>query len=224
VLEEFEEKTGGIIVEGYGLSEASPVTHCNPVKGKRKIGSVGLPLPDTECKIVDSETGEVLPHGSEGELCIRGPQVMSGYWQKGDETRQTLRDGWLFTGDIARMDEEGYFYIVERKKDMIISEGFNIYPREIEEFLLEHPEIADAAVVGMPDNLRGERVLAYVVLKQGKVATSEEIIKYCRDNLVKYKVPKKVIFKDEIPTNIAGKKLRRFLREDAAKQPGSQEQ
>lgn len=224
VLEEFEEKTGGIIVEGYGLSEASPVTHCNPVKGKRKIGSIGLPLPDTECRIVDSETGEVLPHGSEGELCIRGPQVMSGYWQKGDETRQTLRDGWLFTGDIARMDEEGYFYIVERKKDMIISEGFNIYPREIEEFLLEHPKIADAAVVGMPDKLRGERVLAYVVLKQGKVATSEEIIKYCRDNLVKYKVPKKVIFKDEIPTNIAGKKLRRFLREDAAKQPGSQEQ
>jgi len=215
VLEEFEAKTGGMILEGYGLSESSPVTHCNPCKGRRKVGSIGLPVTDTLCKIVDIETGAEVPAGQEGELCIKGPQVMRGYWNREDETRLALRDGWLYTGDIARMDEGGYFYIVERKKDMIISEGFNIYPREIEEFLLEHPKVADAAVIGMPDKLRGEKVLAYITLKEGSAATSDEIIKYCRDNLVKYKVPKKVVFKDKIPTNIAGKKLRRILREDA---------
>jgi long-chain acyl-CoA synthetase len=179
------------------------------------VGSIGLPVTDTLCKIVDIETGAEVPAGQEGELCIKGPQVMRGYWNREDETRLALRDGWLYTGDIARMDEGGYFYIVERKKDMIISEGFNIYPREIEEFLLEHPKVADAAVIGIPDKLRGEKVLAYITLKEGAAATSDEIIKYCRDNLVKYKVPKKVVFKDKIPTNIAGKKLRRILREDA---------
>jgi len=217
VLEEFERKTGGLLLEGYGLSEASPVTHCNPVKGKRIVGSIGMPVSDTDCRIVDSETGEVLPLGEVGELCVRGPQIMKGYWNRPDETEKTLKDGWLFTGDVARMDDEGYFYIVERKKDMIISEGFNIYPREIEEFLLTHPKIQDAAVIGTPDKLRGERVLAYVSLKEGQTAAAGEIISYCRDNLVKYKVPKKVIFKDDIPTNIAGKKLRRVLREDAEK-------
>jgi long-chain acyl-CoA synthetase len=217
VLEDFEKLTGGTILEGYGLSEASPITHCNPARGKRKVGSIGLPVPDTDCKIVDIETGQDLPAGEVGELCIRGPQVMRGYWQNPSETQQTLRDGWLFTGDVARMDAEGYFYIVERKKDMIISEGFNVYPREIEEFLLQHPQIADASVIGMPDKLRGEKVIAYVTLRPGEKAAPEEIIKYCRDNLVKYKVPKKVIFKDQIPTTIAGKKLRRVLREDAAR-------
>ncbi len=214
VLEEFEKKTGGMILEGYGLSEASPVTHANPMEGKRKVGSIGLPLLHTECRIVDIETGEELPAGQQGELCIKGPQIMCGYWQNDDETEQVLREGWLYTGDIARMDEDGYYYIVERKKDMIISEGFNIYPREVEEFLLNHPSISDAAVIGVPDKLRGERVLAHVVLKEGQKTTSEEIIKYCKNNLVKYKVPRRVIFKDEIPTNIAGKKLRRLLRED----------
>ena len=131
---------------------------------------------------------------------------MSGYWKNSDETLNTLKDGWLYTGDIARKDDEGYFYIVERKKDMIISEGFNVYPREIEEFLLKHSDISDAAVIGMPDKLRGERVLAYIVLKSGKTSSEEEVIKYCRDNLVKYKVPKKVVFRDEIPTTIAGEK------------------
>ena len=215
VLEEFEKKTGGLLLEGYGLSEASPVTHCNPIKGKRIVGSIGMPVADTDCRIVDVETGEVLPQGEVGELCVRGPQIMKGYWNRPDETEKTLKDGWLFTGDVARMDEDGYFYIVERKKDMIISEGFNIYPREIEEFLLTHPEIRDAAVVGVPDKLRGERVIAYVVVKEGDKTAADEIIKFCRDNLVKYKVPKKVIFKDDIPTNIAGKKLRRVLREEA---------
>ncbi len=217
VLEEFEEKTGGLLLEGYGLSEASPVTHCNPVKGKRVAGSIGMPVTDTDCRIVDAETGEALSLGEVGELCVRGPQIMKGYWNRPDETEKTLKDGWLFTGDVARMDKKGYFYIVERKKDMIISEGFNIYPREIEEFLLTHPKVRDAAVIGTPDKLRGERVLAYVSLKEGQTAAAGEIISYCRDNLVKYKVPKKVIFKDDIPTNIAGKKLRRVLREDAEK-------
>jgi long-chain acyl-CoA synthetase len=214
VLEEFEKKTGGIILEGYGLSEASPVTHANPIKGIRKTGSIGLPLSDTECKIVDIETGVELPLGQAGELCIKGPQVMMGYWNREDETKQVLHDGWLSTGDVAKVDDEGYYYIVERKKDMIISEGFNVYPREIEEFLLKHPKISDSAVVGMPDKLRGEKVFAYVVLNEGEKITSEEIIKYCRDNLAKYKVPKKVIFKDKIPTNITGKKLRRVLRQE----------
>jgi len=217
VLESFEKLTGGTILEGYGLSEASPITHCNPARGTRKVGSIGLPVPDTDCKIVDLETGRDVPAGEAGELCVRGPQIMRGYWQNPAETQQALRDGWLFTGDVARMDAEGYFYIVERKKDMIISEGFNVYPREIEEFLLQHPQVADASVIGMPDQLRGEKVIAYVVLKDGAEAAPEDIIRYCRDNLVKYKVPKKVIFKDQIPTNIAGKKLRRVLRADAAR-------
>lgn len=216
VLKDFEKMTGGSIIEGYGLSEASPVTHANPVDGTRKEGSIGLPLPDTDCRIVDMETGEDVPPGMPGELCIKGPQVMSGYWQRPEETRSTLVDGWLYTGDIARMDEQGYFYIVERKKDMIISEGFNVYPREIEEFLLQHPKISDASVVGMPDRLRGEKVYAFVVLREGQHATAEEIIQYCKEHLVRYKVPRRVIFKDSIPRNLAGKNLRRVLREEAA--------
>jgi len=216
VLKEFERITGGSIIEGYGLSEASPVTHANPIDGTRKEGSIGLPLPDTDCKIVDMETGQELPPGMPGDLCIKGPQVMSGYWQQPEETSATLIDGWLYTGDIARMDDQGYFYIVERKKDMIISEGFNVYPREIEEFLLQHPKIADASVIGMPDKLRGEKVYAFVVVREGQRATPEEIIQYCKAHLVRYKVPRKVLFKDKIPRNLAGKNLRRVLREEAA--------
>ncbi len=216
MLNDFERLTGGIIIEGYGLTEASPVTHCNAI-GKRKIGSIGLPVPDTDCKIVDIETGTEVPPGEEGELCIRGPQVMQGYWQKPEETAQVIRDGWLYTGDIARMDEEGFFYIVERKKDMIISEGYNVYPREIDEFLMTHPSVRDAAVIGVPDELRGEKVIAYVILKEGCSATQEEIIKYCRDNLAKYKIPKKIIFKDELPKTMVGKVLRRVLREEECK-------
>ena len=216
VLKDFERITGGIIIEGYGLSEASPVTHCNPRGGVRKDGSIGLPVSDTDCKVVDMDTGQDLPEGSTGELCIRGPQVMKGYWNRPEETAATLRDGWLYTGDIARMDEEGYFYIVERKKDMIISEGFNIYPREIEEFLLTHPKVADASVIGMPDKIRGERVYAFVVLKEGIAATPDEIARFCKEHLVRYKAPRKVIFRDSIPRNLAGKNLRRILREEAA--------
>ncbi|MGB9826620.1 MAG: AMP-binding protein, partial [Desulfofundulus sp.] len=215
VAEKFEELTGGYLVEGYGLSETSPVTHCNPLRGKRKVGSIGLPLPDTLCKIVDMETGErELPPGEAGELCVKGPQVMKGYWNMPEETASVLRDGWFYTGDIARMDEEGYFYIVDRKKDMIIAGGFNIYPREVEEVLFEHPKVLEAVVAGVPDPYRGETVKAFVVLKQGETATEEELIQYCRSKLAAYKVPRQVEFRDSLPKTIVGKVLRRYLREE----------
>ena len=221
VIEEFEKLTGGVIMEGYGLTEASPVTHSNPVHKERKIGSIGLPLADTDCKIVDIEDSEKeMPLGEAGELCIKGPQVMKGYWNMAAETDLAIKDGWLYTGDIARIDEDGYFYIVDRKKDMIISEGFNIYPNEIDEVVLKHPKVFDAAAVGMPDRLRGEKVMLYVVLKEGEVAGQEEILGFCRENLAKYKVPKKVEFRKELPKTPVGKVLRRVLREEAIKGEG----
>lgn len=221
VLSNFEQITKSTIIEGYGLTEASPVTHCNPIQNQRKIGSIGLPLPDTDCKIVDLETGQELPSGNEGELCIRGPQVMQGYWRKPDETSLVLKDGWLHTGDIARMDADGYFYIVERKKDMIISEGYNVYPLELDAFLMSHAKVSEAAVVGVPDELRGEKIIAYVVLKEGATATQDEIIKYCRDNLAKYKIPRRIIFTEQLPKSLVGKVLRRVLREEALRQSHS---
>jgi long-chain acyl-CoA synthetase len=216
VIEEFEERTGGVIIEGYGLTESSPVTHSNPVHTERKVGSIGLPMPDTDCKIVDIEDGEneVLP-GESGELCIKGPQVMKGYWDMPSETAIALKDGWLHTGDIARIDDDGYFYILDRKKDMIISEGFNIYPNEIDEVVLEHPKILDAAAVGVPDRLRGEKVILFVVLKENEVSDRDEILAFCKERLAKYKVPKKVEFRDELPKTPVGKVLRRVLREEA---------
>jgi long-chain acyl-CoA synthetase len=219
VMEEFEKLTGGVILEGYGLTEASPITHSNPVHRERKAGSIGLPLADTDCKIVDIEDGKKeVPLGETGELCIKGPQVMKGYWNMPSETALTLKDGWLHTGDIARMDEDGYFYIIDRKKDMIISEGFNIYPNEIDELILTHPKVLDAAAVGVPDRLRGEKVILYVVLKEGESALGEEIIGFCKKRLAKYKVPKKVEFRKELPKTPVGKVLRRVLREEAVKE------
>jgi long-chain acyl-CoA synthetase len=220
-LKKFEELTGGKISEGYGLTEASPVTHANPFSGKRKVGSIGLPRPDTDAKIVDLETGEKdLPPGEEGELCIRGPQVMKGYWNRPEETAKSLRNGWLYTGDIARMDEEGYFYIVDRKKDMIICGGFNVYPREVEEALYLHPKILEAAVLGVPDPYRGETVKAFAVLKAGEKATVEEIIEFCRQNLARFKVPTQVEFRKELPKSHVGKVLRKVLREEEEKRQG----
>jgi long-chain acyl-CoA synthetase len=211
----FEELTGAKISEGYGLTEASPVTHANPFNGKRKIGSIGLPRPDVDAKIVDLETGEKdLAPGQEGELCIRGPQVMKGYWNRPEETSKVLRNGWLYTGDIGRMDEEGYFYIVDRKKDMIICSGYNVYPREIEEVLYQHPKIQEACIVGVPDPYRGETVKAFVVLKEREQATPEEIIEFCRKNMAKYKVPTSVEFRKELPKSHVGKVLRKILREE----------
>ncbi len=218
VQKKFEEITGGRLVEGYGLSEASPVTHCNPIYGLRKPGCIGLPFPDTVSRIMDIEEGtKELPAGEAGELVIKGPQVMKGYWNRPDETAKTLRDGWLYTGDIAKMDEDGYTYIVDRKKEMIIAGGYNIYPREIEEVLFEHPKILEAAAIGVPDEYRGETVKIFVVLKPGQEATAEELIDYCRTKLAKYKVPKFVEFRSELPKTIVGKVLRRVLAEEERK-------
>jgi len=218
VQTKFQNMTGARLVEGYGLSEASPVTHANPIYGKNKIGTIGLPWPDTEAKIVDLETGtKELPQGEIGELAVRGPQVMKGYWNMPSETAQVLRDGWLYTGDIAKMDEEGYFQIVDRKKDMIIAGGFNIYPRDVEEVIYQHPKVREVVVAGIPDPYRGETVKAYVILKQGETATEQDIIEFCKGKMAKYKVPTLVEFRTELPKTIVGKILRRLLVEEEKK-------
>jgi long-chain acyl-CoA synthetase len=214
-LRSFEAITGSIVVEGYGLTESSPVTHCNPIYGLRKPGSIGIPIPDTDCKIMDLTTGNVsLPPGEAGEIVVRGPQVMQGYWGKKEETEQVLRDGWLYTGDIAWIDEEGYAFIVDRKKDVIISGGYNVYPREIDEILYQHPKVLDAAAVGIPDPYWGETVKAYIVPKAEDGLTAEEVILYCRESLAAYKVPKAVEFRNSLPKSTVGKVLRKELRKE----------
>jgi long-chain acyl-CoA synthetase len=224
VQEAFEKLTRGRLVEGYGLTEASPVTHSNPLKGERRVGSIGIPLPSTQARIVDIETGEIIPPGEVGELLIRGPQVMQGYWQMPEETVQALRDGWLHTGDLARMDEDGFFTIVDRKKDLILSGPYNVYPRDVEEVLYEHPKVLEAAVVSTPSpatygdsdgNGNGTPaspfIKAVVVLKRGEQATADELLALCRERLDAYKVPRQIEFRTELPKNIVGKVLRRLL-------------
>ncbi|HET8759944.1 MAG TPA: long-chain fatty acid--CoA ligase [Nitrospiria bacterium] len=212
VQERFEALTGGKVVEGFGLSEASPVTHVNPIFGRRKKGTIGLPLPDTEAKVVDVESGtREMPLGEAGELLIRGPQIMAGYWRRPDETAAVLRNGWLHTGDVASIDSDGYFTIVDRKKDMIKTKGENVYPRDVEEALFRHPKIKDAVVVGVPEEFMGEMIKAYVVLREGETATEDEITAYCGRELAKFKVPKAVEFRQELPRTIVGKVLRRVL-------------
>lgn len=219
ILERFKEMTQAEIIEGYGLTEASPVTHLNPLNGVKKYGSIGLPFPSTDARIVDMEVGELsLAPGKKGELVIRGPQVMKGYWNRPDETANAVRNGWLYTGDIATMDEDGYFYIVDRKKDLIITSGYNVYPREIDEVLYEHPKIKDAVAVGIPHPSRGEIIKVYVVLHEGEKMTKSEVISWCRQKLAKYKLPRKVEFRPELPKTMVGKVLRRALRtEEEAK-------
>jgi len=224
VKTEFERLTGGKLVEAYGLSEASPGTHANPVYGVNKPGSIGLPVPSTEARIVDLETGARLLAPNEiGELVIRGPQVMKGYWNSDSETRVTLRRGWLHTGDIAKMDEDGYFFIVDRKKDMANIAGYNVYPREVEEVLYEHPQIAEAAVAGISHPVRGELLVAHVILKSlaGRSARewSRDIREFCRQRLADYKVPRRIEIVDEIPKSLIGKPLRREIRETASQRP-----
>lgn len=230
IRKRFIELTGSHLVEGYGLTEASPVTHCNPVGEGAvvKDGSIGIPLPDTDAAIVDmDDPSKALPIGEVGELAVRGPQVMLGYWNRKEETDNVLRDGWLLTGDIAKMDSDGYFFIVDRKKDMIDVGGFKVWPREVEEVLFTHPAVREAAVIGENDEYRGESVRAYVVLKpesKGKVS-DREIIDFCRDRIAKYKAPRTVIFVDDLPKTLVGKVLRRKLRDrsdwekDTATQP-----
>lgn len=213
VRKQFEAATGGRLVEGYGLTEASPVTHCNPLNGTIKE-CIGIPFPDTDAKLVDPEdSSREMPAGEAGELAIRGPQVMKGYWNQPAETAMVLRDGWLLTGDIATMDEDGYFYIVDRKKDLILCSGYNVYPREVEEVLFMHPAVAEAAAIGIPDPYRGESVKAFVVLKGGMAVLDSEIIAFCKERLAAYKVPKAVEFATELPKSLVGKVLRRELRE-----------
>ena len=218
VKREFERITGGKLIEGYGLSETSPVTHANPLYGVNKEGSIGIPFPDTLSVVVDEE-GKILPPNQVGELAIKGPQVMKGYYKMEDETKKVLINGWLLTGDMAKFDEDGYFYIVDRKKDVIICSGYNIYPREVEEVLYEHEAIVEAAVIGVPDEYRGETVKAFVVLKdeyKGKIS-EEDIINYCRQKLAAYKIPRIVEFRDELPKSAVGKVLRRVLKEEEMK-------
>ncbi|WP_077211914.1 long-chain-fatty-acid--CoA ligase [Bacillus dakarensis] len=210
VLRRFEELTGAVIGEGFGLSESSPSTHRNPPFGIRKAGSVGIPMPGTDCIIVD-ESGNELGPNTVGELLIKGPQVMKGYWNNAEETKAALRNGWLYTGDLATMDEDGYFYIVGRKKEMIIVGGFNIYPQEVEGVLYEHPLVLEAAVVGIPHQEQGEIVKAYVVPKDGRTLDPEELREYCKTKLTRYKIPKEIELRESLPRNTVGKLLKRLL-------------
>ncbi|KAA9023187.1 AMP-binding protein [Niallia endozanthoxylica] len=211
VQQQFEKETGGKLVEGYGLTEASPITHANFLWGKRKKGSIGVPWPDTDVKIISLENGESLLPGEIGEILIKGPQIMKGYWNKLEETENIIQDGWLVTGDLGYMDKEGYFYVVDRKKDMIIAGGFNVYPREVEEVLYEHPDIQEAVVAGVPDPYRGETVKAYIVLKKNSFVNEQELDEFSRKYLAAYKVPRIYEFRDELPKSTVGKILRRVL-------------
>ena len=219
VLQQFEQMTGGKISEGFGLSETSPVTHCNPLYSTRKVGSIGVPLPGTDARVVDAEDGRtIMAPGEVGELVLTGPQVMQGYWKKPDETAIAMRDGWFYTGDLCRVDEDGYHFIVGRKKDMIISSGYNVYPDEIDRALMGHPSVLEAASIGIPDEKRGESIKAFVVLRPGTRASAEELMVYCREQLAPYKVPRAVEFRDALPKSGVLKILRRELRaEEIAK-------
>jgi long-chain acyl-CoA synthetase len=228
VAKRFAEITGGAnLVEGYGLTETSPVTHANPVHGARRSGCIGFPVPDTDCRIVDlADPDKELGPGEAGELQVRGPQVMLGYWNRPEETAHVLHNGWLHTGDIATVDEDGWFRIVDRLKDMVIVSGFNVYPNEVEEVLYHHPKITKVCVVGVPDERTGEAVKAFIVLKEGETATPEEILTWCKDpanGLAGYRVPKQIEFRDSLPETMIGKVLRRVLQEEerqkAAKAP-----
>ena len=218
--ERFETLTGGKLVEGYGLTESHVVSHANPLDGDNRAGSIGLPIPNIECRIVDAAEGETeLPVGGIGELLLKGPNIMQGYWNMPEETEKTLRDGWLYTGDIARMDEDGYFYIEDRKKDLIIAGGFNIYPKEIDEILMGHEHVLEACTIGVPDAYRGETVKAYVVPVPGQDPTEAEILTYCRKHLAAYKVPKQIIMIAELPKTAVGKIMRKEVRKmDQAQQ------
>jgi long-chain acyl-CoA synthetase len=220
LLRSFERRTGRAIWEGYGLSEGAPATFNTYLRGSVG-GSIGVPIPGTDVKIMDIETGEVeMPAGEPGELSLKGPQVMRGYWQMPEETAKTLRDGWLYTGDIARMDDDGYLYIVDRKKEVINASGFKVYPREVEEVLYEHPDVVEGVAVGVPDEYRGETVKVFVVKKEGSSLTEEDLIAHCKENLAPYKVPKLVEFREELPKSAVGKLLRRVLADEERKKAG----
>jgi long-chain acyl-CoA synthetase len=215
VLKKFKELTGVDINEGFGLTETSPQTHLNPGEGYHKAGSIGIPYPDTEVKIVDIKTGKkIMPVGKEGEMIFKGPQVTKGYLNKPDETKKAIRNGWLYSGDIAYMDKDGYFFIVDRLKDLIISGGFNVYPREIEEILYEHPKIQKAAAIGIPDAKKGEAIKVFVVPNEGATLDSDEIMSYCKENLAKYKWPSAIEIRTSLPESTVGKILKKDLKKE----------
>mgnify|MGYP000850398410 CR=1 FL=1 len=211
VAEQWKSKTKSPILEGYGLTEASPVVCCNPLTGNDQVGTIGMPLPSTEVVLVNDQN-EVVPQGQEGELCARGPQVMKGYWKRADETEKVMVDGWLKTGDVAVQLDNGFFKIVDRKKDMILVSGFNVYPNEVEEIIASHPAVLEVAAIGVPDEKSGEVVKVFIVKKDPSL-TTEQVIKYAKENLTNYKVPKYVEFRTELPKTNVGKILRRALRE-----------
>ncbi len=217
VQSKFEQLSGGKLVEGYGLTETSPVVIANFLWGNRKTGSIGVPWPNTDATILSIETGESAEPNEIGEVMVKGPQVMKGYWKRPEDTQATFKDDWFLTGDMGYMDEEGYFYIVDRKKDMIIAGGFNIYPREIEEILYEHEKVQEACIIGVPDQYRGETVKAFIVPKEGQTVTEEELDQYCRKHLAAFKVPRLYEFRDELPKTMIGKILRRVLVDEEKK-------
>lgn len=218
--EEFEKKAKCRVIEGYGLTEAVTAIMANPYRGKHKVGSIGIPFPDVDAKVVSIETNEDLPPNQQGEIVLKTPTLMLGYYKRPEETKDVIKDGWLYTGDIGYMDEEGYFYITDRKKDLIIVGGFNVFPREIDEVIQKHPKVKEGIAVGVPDEYRGEKIKAYIVLKEGETATEEEFLEYFREHLAPYKVPKEVEFRKELPKNAIGKVLRRILREEELKKLG----
>ncbi|MFX0114473.1 MAG: long-chain fatty acid--CoA ligase [Candidatus Hodarchaeota archaeon] len=222
VMWNFEELTGANVVEGYGLTETSPVTHCNPLtRGGKRAGSIGFPVPDTDVKIFDSDGDKELPQGEEGEIGMKGPQVMKGYWKKPEETANVFNNGGYFlTGDIGYIDEDGYFFITGRKKDMIDVSGLKVYPREVEELIIEHPAVKEVAVVGIPHPIRGETVKAFIVLQDDETASEEEIIEFCKGEIARFKIPRKVEFIDELPKSAIGKVLHRELRDNEWKKAG----
>ena len=220
LLESFERRTGRPIFEGWGLSEGAPASFNTYLRGWVG-GSIGVPIPGTDAKIVDLETGErEMPVGEPGEIAIKGPQVMKGYWAMPEETARVLRDDWLYTGDVARMDEQGYLYIVDRKKEVINTAGFKVYPREVEEVLYAHPEVVEGVAVGVPDEYRGETIKAFVVKRESSALTDEELISYCKVNLAPYKVPKLVEFREELPKSAVGKLLKRVLADEERQKAG----
>jgi long-chain acyl-CoA synthetase len=214
IKDEFEKKTGGRMIEGYGLTEAVTGIMANPYQGMHKVGSIGIPFPDVDVKIVSLDDGHDLAPGDLGEIALRSPTVMLGYYKNDEETKKTIADGWLYTGDIGYMDQDGYFYITDRKKDLIIVGGFNVFPREIDELIYQHPKVKEGISIGIPDPRKGERIKVYVVLKDGETATQEELIAYFKERLTPYKVPSEVEFRTELPKSMIGKILRRALREE----------
>jgi long-chain acyl-CoA synthetase len=226
VCKQFEDKTGAVIFEGYGLSETAPVATCNPTdKARRKIGSIGFPVPGTDIKILDIESGTTeLPRGEDGEIAICGPQVMKGYWNRPEETENVFREingkRYFLTGDIGHIDEDGYILVTDRKKDLVIVGGFNVYPRDVEDILFQHPKVELAAVIGAPDEKSGEVVKAFVQLKPGETATEEEFFEFCKEKMAGYKRPKKIEFRESLPVSNVGKVLRRVLKDEERKQSG----